>query len=323
MANRRSPRGDLVLSVRDGAAAAARAVTRFQLRAFAREERASRAGEVEPIHQLRVATRRLRAALRLFAPVVPTMFVDWARRELAWLGRAIGAARDLDVLSQALSKRATRLDPALRGALGPVGLAIHDQRAAAHDALVHALDSARCRRLLDRLAHFAESEAPVRDVRRLGALAPELLAPLVRSVRRSGRGLDEKLTPELLHRLRVRVKRLRYALETLRGLSDAHTQKLARRLERMQELLGEHQDAVTEIAWLRAYVESGDVSPATVLAVGALVHDLSRRARKLRRRFPEAWRRLERGHLARIAKHGPKVGDRRRKLAAVARADSA
>src|SRR5439155_283091 len=58
----------LVLSPDDGAAVAARVVVRFHLRAFVRVEPAARAGEVEPVHQLRVATRRLRTALRLFAP---------------------------------------------------------------------------------------------------------------------------------------------------------------------------------------------------------------------------------------------------------------
>src|SRR5438034_10108173 len=75
----------LVLSPDDGAAVAARVVVRFHLRAFVRVEPAARAGEVEPVHQLRVATRRLRAALRLFAPLLPTRLAAPAHRELDWL----------------------------------------------------------------------------------------------------------------------------------------------------------------------------------------------------------------------------------------------
>ena len=60
----RAPRpAGLVLSPDDSAATAAHAVLRFHLRAFAGAEPAARAGEIEPVHQLRVATRRLRAAL--------------------------------------------------------------------------------------------------------------------------------------------------------------------------------------------------------------------------------------------------------------------
>src|SRR5437773_320097 len=69
----------LVLSPDDGAAVAARVVVRFHLRAFVRVEPAARAGEVEPVHQLRVATRRLRTALRLFAPLLPARFAAAAR----------------------------------------------------------------------------------------------------------------------------------------------------------------------------------------------------------------------------------------------------
>ena len=79
----------LVLSADDPVGLAARAVVRFHLRAFAREEGQARAGEVEPVHQLRVATRRLRAALRVFAPVLPPTFVGRARREIG-----VGRERD-------------------------------------------------------------------------------------------------------------------------------------------------------------------------------------------------------------------------------------
>ena len=160
----RAPRpAGLVLSPDDSAAAAARAVVRYHLRAFASAEPAARAGEIEPVHQLRVATRRLRAALRLFAPLLPARFATAAHRDLAWLARAIGAVRDLDVLSELVRKQAARLEPELRRASGPLGVALHEQRAQALAALGTALDSRRGRRLLERLAAFADSRAPVGD----------------------------------------------------------------------------------------------------------------------------------------------------------------
>src|SRR5207247_4471528 len=118
----------LVLSPDDGAAVAARVVVRFHLRAFARVEPAARAGEVEPVHQLRVTTRRLRAALRLFAPVLPARFAAAAHRDLAWLATAIGAVRDLHVLGETLRQQAARVDPARRREGGQPGRAVHDPR---------------------------------------------------------------------------------------------------------------------------------------------------------------------------------------------------
>jgi CHAD domain-containing protein len=287
----------VILSPDDGAALAARVVVRFHLRAFARQEQPARAGDVEGVHELRVATRRLRAALRFFAPVLPARFVENVRREIQWLASMIGLVRDLDVLGQLVTARAPRLDPDVRGALGPLAIYIHDRRAAAHDALVAALDSARCRRLLDRLAAFAESMPPRRAQETLGAVAPSLLRPLLRAVLSAGRGIGEDPKAEALHRLRVRGKRLRYALETLRGLGGKNVDKMLRRLVALQDLIGDHQDAFTAMERLRAYGATADVPPATLLAVGALVEGFGRRARKLRRRFPEAWRRLDRSRL--------------------------
>jgi CHAD domain-containing protein len=287
----------VILSPDDGAALAARVVVRFHLRAFARQEQLARAGDVEGVHELRVATRRLRAALRFFAPVLPARFVENAGREIQWLASTIGAVRDLDVLGQLVTARAPRLDPDVRSPLGPLAIYIHDRRAAAHAALVAALDSARCRRLLDRLAAFAESMPPRRSQETLGEVAPSLLRPLLRAVLSAGRSIGENPQPEALHRLRVRGKRLRYALETLRGLGGKNVGKMLRRLVALQDLIGDHQDAFTAMERLRAYGETAEVPPATLLSVGALVEGFGRRARKLRRRFPETWRRLDRSRL--------------------------
>jgi CHAD domain-containing protein len=285
-----------VLSPDDGVGLAARSVLRIHLRTFAREEGGARACEAEPVHQLRVATRRLRAALRLFGPELPRTFVEAAERELAWLGGSVGALRDADVLATRIEAEAARLDPVTRHALGPLALALHERRRHAHAALVAALDSARCRRLLDRLAAFADS-APPRSQRRLGDVVARLVRPLQRAVLRAGRRAGPRTPAPALHRLRVRTKRLRYALEILIGLGGEPVRKLLRRLVRLQDVLGESQDAVTQVAWLRAHAETATLPPATLVAMGVLVHALLRRERKARRRLREVWARLERRHL--------------------------
>jgi len=292
---RRPPRASsLVLAPEDPARLAARVVIRFHLRAFAREEAGARAGDIEAVHQLRVATRRLRAALRLFAPVLPPRVAAHARAELRSLGRAIGAVRDLDVLGAAVMARAARLDPALRHALGPLGVAIHDERATAHAALGATLDGRRFHRLLDGLAAFAESPAPARGDVPLGAIAADLVRPLLRDALRAGRALGPDAPPAVVHRARIRVKRLRYALETLRGLGGPAVRKTTVRLARLQERLGEHQDAVTHRTWLLAYAERPDVPAPTLVAVGALVQAFDRLAARRRRRLADRWRRVGR-----------------------------
>src|SRR6266850_2225190 len=257
----------LVLSPDDPAPVAARAAVRFHLRVFAAAEEAARAGDTEPIHRLRVSTRRLRAV------------------------------RDLDVLAEAVQEHAAEIDPALRAALGPVGATIQDRRAAAHDALIEVLGSSRCLRLVERLTAFAESAPRMRNEPPLDEVAPDLVRPLQRAVVRAGRRLAPESQAAEFHRLRVRVKRLRYGLEPLRGFGVPTVQRLLRRLERLQDVLGAAQDAATQMAWLHAYARGPDVPTASLLPVGAIIQALSRRATKRSRRALRAWRKLSGGRL--------------------------
>jgi len=121
--------------------------------------------------------------------------------------------------------------------------------------------------------------------------------PLLRAVSRAGRRLDIESPPAAVHRLRVRVKRLRYALETLRGFGGKPVRQLLVQLEELQDLLGALQDAATQTAWLRAVAAAGGVEPAALLPVGALIQALAKRATKQRRRSLKAWRKLQRSQL--------------------------
>jgi hypothetical protein len=96
------------------------------------------------------------------------------------------------------------------------------------------------------------------------------------------------------HRLRVRVKRLRYALEALGSLPGAHTRRAIEDLEQLQDRLGALQDSETQRAWLRAYAEVARVPPATLVATGAMMQLLARRAGRSRARADRAWRRFQR-----------------------------
>jgi CHAD domain-containing protein len=269
------------------------------LATFEREAPAARAGDVEAVHQLRVATRRLRATLQLFAPLLPVATVASATEGLAWLGRGVGDVRDLDVLALAIAARSRRFADDGRAALGPLEHAIAERRAVALAALGRFLDTARCRQIRARLGRVAWSGPGARAPVRLGDVAGDLLRPLLRAVQRAGRDLDAETPAVALHRLRVRVKRLRYACETFAGLVDDMV-PVVRRLERLQDELGEHQDAVMQVAWLRAYTASAQLPPVTLLSTGAVVDRLERRASKLRVRIARAWRRVDRRRVRRV-----------------------
>jgi triphosphatase len=296
----------LALPPNDNLAAAARAVIGFHLQALRREQQNAFGGETEPLHEMRVATRRMRAALRLFSSLMPPAAYDALRHELAWLGRAIGAVRDLDVIAGVIANRAQRLDPQMRMALRPIEHAIRERRAAALAALAELSDSPRQRALVSRLdgAFGAAGREST-----LGLVAPELIAPLLRSVLRAGRKIDRDSPAQALHRLRVRTKRLRYALEIMQGYSGKSVGRALDRLTKLQLVLGNHQDAVMTVVWLRTFAETSNTPATTLLAAGALIHSLEKRMRKMRGRLPAAWKALDcksiqRKLLADITRHG-------------------
>jgi CHAD domain-containing protein len=132
-------------SLSDPAVKAAAAAIALQLRAMTAEHDKAVTGDVEAIHRLRVATRRLRAALRMLCEVAPEDEAESAADELGWLCGAIGAVRDLDVLAQLLQDRATRLEADFIRALAPLSDTIRRQRAIEQERLVAALDWERSR----------------------------------------------------------------------------------------------------------------------------------------------------------------------------------
>ena len=87
------------------------------------------------------------------------------------------------------------------------------------------------------------------------------------------------------------MKKLRYALEPLRAVGGKPVRRMLRRLERVQERVGQYHDAATAAEWLRGWAgDSQDAPPAALMAVGALIHSFERRIRRLRARSLKAWR---------------------------------
>jgi len=284
----------LVLSPDDPAADAAAAVVAYHARAIAAEREAAIIGDIEAIHRMRVATRRLRAALKLLNGVLPREVLDTAPRELAKLANVIGAVRDRDVMLQTVQRRARRLDPQFIEALAPINDAIRTERALAHTKVLRLLTSQRYRALIDRLSAIAPRRGNHDDEITLGAVAAGLIRPIVKATFKAGARLDGRCPPEALHRLRIRAKRMRYALEGMRALGGKGLRKTVTRLEALQEELGAYHDTDAAISWLRSYITAPDPrDPFTVAAAGALIHSLQRRSRKLRERCLREWRHLD------------------------------
>ena len=239
-----------------------------------------------------MATRRLRSDLRTFEQFVDAQWAADLRAELRWLGSELGAVRDIEVQRDRLRNHAQLLPPAEAEAARRVVRRLDADRAAARFDLVAALSQARYTQLRSRLA-----AAAARPAFTAAALAPasDALAPVVRSqwkkVRRAVRKLGDNPPDEALHSTRVRAKRCRYAAEACEPAFGKRAQRLARAMAKVQEVLGEHHDAVVAGAWL--VKTAHECSPAEAYAIGMLAQIEREAAAAARAQFPAAWRRAD------------------------------
>ena len=212
-----------------------------------RNEKAALCGDAEGIHQMRVAVRRLRAILSAFTPLLPKESRRWASNKLRWLADVLGKARNLDVFDISLLQPARAALPET-SKLESLAAITGSRRTAAHTAVIEAIVSARYKTsALAMLRWFEDSEwrasGDLDDLRRpIGELAPLLLDRCRHQAKKHGRHFA-KQSAKQRHRLRIALKKLRYAAELLESLYDpAKTQHFVERLERLQDDLGEIND---------------------------------------------------------------------------------
>jgi CHAD domain-containing protein len=257
------------------------------------------AGEVEPLHQMRIAMRRLRSLVELVTQVVHASRVAVYRRELRWAGQVAGMCRECDVTEQLIRKRSMKLEPSMQEALVPIYEALSERRRTEHSSIVELINSKRHHRLMERL-----SATPIKKFHAavtVRTFAPVMIRPIAASLARTGAKLQTDSPDEVFHRLRIRIKRLRYSFEMLDNIGGKRMRKALVRLKHMQELLGMHHDVVITIKWLREFAASAKQPPQTLLSAGALIQSFGKRRDKLAARTVKEWKSLNRSGIIREA----------------------
>ncbi len=206
----------------------------------------------EAVHKARVATRRLRSDLRTFRPVLEHAWSEPLHAELQWLGRALGRVRDADVLLDALAAQAAALPEDHQPTAARLRQTLDAARRRDREALLEILDSDRYAQLLDRLVAAAERPRfrPDAAGTRADRIAGRLVAKPRQRFERQARGLDRHAPDPALHEARKRAKQVRYTSEALAPLLGKRARVMAGRFAAVQQVLGEHQDAVVAGAWL-------------------------------------------------------------------------
>lgn len=260
-----------------------------QGQAMLRHDPGTRLGtDPENLHQFRVASRRLRAFLRVGRSVIDR---DWSlsvRTELGELARKGGPVRDLDVLLEQLEQELETLDADESAAADRLVAALASDRDRLQQELLAALDEPAYLSLVGRLAQPIQLVAQPTPLS-LRKRSRRELERLVDQVQRLGSSPAD----EALHALRIRVKRVRYAVELAGAERRPRTERVIAAAKALQDVLGEHQDTVVAEQLLAA---QADLSSDTALAfvAGRLAERQRYRRQQLHERLPAAWKRLRR-----------------------------
>ncbi len=272
------------------------AVLREHFARFLGQEPAVRLGEdSEAMHQARVATRRLRAALSLFRDYLPPA-AQRLRDELRWVARLLGEVRDLDVQSARLAD--WRTDDSLR-ALDDVTALLTRRREQAQEKLLRGLNSARYERLVTKFTGFLRDDACLDAGEQCMKPAQEEMPGLIRrrydKLRKLGDAIAQDSSPSEYHALRIQCKRLRYALEFAEPLYRKAVRAYLPRLTALQDLLGLLQDVYVAIEEMRrlSLASQHELPAQTIFALGEVSQRYAQQAEALRAEFPGVYRRIK------------------------------
>jgi CHAD domain-containing protein len=243
----------------------------------------------EGVHQARVATRRLRSHLGTFAAVLRAKPSKRLSRQLRDLGRILGTARDLDVMSGRFELEVAEFEPMYRDdGVALLGL-LASERAAAHDALRRFLSSKKHRELLGRLGAFV-ADPPLRG--RAGAPPEDALLEVIHRRYDTLDAAIEALpaTPPdvLLHEVRIIAKPARYAAEIGAPVLGQACRRLAKRLADLSDDLGSLNDGARANEWL----DGAGEDPSMEFAVALVRAQEIERMVEARAEWPRQWQRV-------------------------------
>jgi CHAD domain-containing protein len=273
-------------------------VLRFHLaRMLAREPGTREGVDAEELHGMRVATRRQRAAWRVFGEAFRANRTKTHRKHLREIAARLGAVRDLDVLLEAADAYRADLPAAERRALEPLLRGWRDHRDDARRLLVRELDSEGYRRWIDDYSEFVRHEGlgvlpvtPTDPHRVRDTAASRILAAYegVRAYEPVLRWADV----ETLHELRIAGKWLRYTLEFVREALSPEAATLIARVTALQDHLGLLNDADVTAHMARSFLveNAGELSQTESAAIASYLVSREKEVARLRRTVGSPWR---------------------------------
>ncbi|MFJ1759927.1 CHAD domain-containing protein [Amycolatopsis sp. NPDC088138] len=255
----------------------------------------------DSVHQMRVASRKLRSALRTFGSIVDASATAPVAAELKWLGRELAPARDAEVTEERLLAQLDEVPTEL--VFGPLRqyltryFAREEQQGRAR--AVEALDGKRYRNLLRALDAVLEDPALIAQGRKPAKAAlrkpVRKAAKKLRRAEAATRGLKGVELETALHDVRKKAKRARYAADTVKPVYGKKLRAWRKNVKAVQQTLGAHQDTVVGRDVLHHLAVDGHGEGQNTFTFGLLHGQDAAKAAQLREKFAGEWRRLRKG----------------------------
>ena len=256
-----------------------------------------RDGDPDGIHQVRVESRRLRTALAVYRPLLDPERALAVQGELRWLGTTLSPARDLEVVEGHFNE-AVGAEPRSLVA-GPVRMLpkrrFREAADPARAAALEAIDSPRYADLQTALEAFVDD--PPWSSKADRPATKELPTRLAKPWRRIQRRVESAAVAEprdqdmALHEVRKAAKRLRYACDVAAPALGADVERISRKAEQIQDVLGDHHDMVVLRQWLRRLARDPDAG-AAVFTFGRVHRRAEESASADLSQYAPAWERL-------------------------------
>jgi CHAD domain-containing protein len=246
-------------------------------------------GDIEDVHQMRVATRRLRSVLRVARPLLEP---DWEKRlrdKLGWLGRRLGEARDLDVQIDHFKAQSHEDKPHDRTQLETFISSLEKKRGKVQRRLMHHLQRPRYVALINRLIAAVQEPAIVPNDVRLPDLAGQAFKKLRQAVKR----LDHSASDDKWHRVRIQTKRARYAAELSEWCSGRTARRFIDKIKLIQDQLGDIQDAVIAETHLRQFLSRNKGRKRLPFLANQMIQRQRRRRRQAKHAFFSTWKQVK------------------------------
>jgi len=252
------------LKAGDPMAEAGRKILRFHFAHMLSHENGTRLGEdIEELHDMRVATRRMRAAFEVFRPFLRRKAIKKHLKGLRATGRALGRVRDLDVFMEKAEHYLETLPEGKRAGLQPLLDVWQQERDSARDKMLVHLDSESYQQFKQDFNEFVST--PGAGARQLSGNNPEpdlvrYVAPILVYTNLAAVRAYDKIVPnaaiEQLHALRIAFKKLRYTVEFFREVLGPQSRQVIDDLKNLQDHLGDLNDANVACQILREFIES-------------------------------------------------------------------